>query len=138
MNAPRLAVAVAALLAGATLACSRSPRQALIGTWQADRAATVANADACSCATPQQRAWMEANLDRMRVEYTADKMTAHIGKLTDGGTYAVEASGPDWLDLKLTDIAPSQAPVHRVWIDGDTMRVRAPHIGFEEIFHRVQ
>lgn len=125
------------LLAG-LLGCAEAPRRALIGTWRSDRAATLLNVDACKCVSPEQRAWLEQNLGQMTVEYTESTMTARLPGWTDAGPYAVVAEGEDWVELRRTDLDEKEARVHRVRVDGDRMRVKAAHLGFEEVLARVE
>lgn len=129
---------VLALVMGASLlGCDRSPRHDLVGTWKSDRAATLAEVERCDCVEAEQRLWLEENLDGFTVEYTSSQMTARIGTWSDSGPYAVVAEGPDWVDLRRTDLPADRGPVHRVWIEEDRMRVRTAHLGFDEVFKRI-
>jgi hypothetical protein len=118
-------------------ACSSDPRDAIVGTWRSDRDATLAKVDECDCVTDEQRAWLEANLGELVVEYTGTQMTARAGEWTDEGPYEVVAEGPNWVDLRRTDLADEESVVHRVWVEGDRLWVHVEDPGFDQVFARV-
>jgi hypothetical protein len=131
-------LAAVALLAACLLACSEGPHERLRGIWQSDRDATLANVEQCKCVTAEQRTWLEENLGKLTVEYTASTMTARLADWTDAGPYAVLEEGENWADLRRTDLPEEEATVHRVWVEGDRMWVRVAHLGFEEVFRRLE
>ncbi len=134
----RRGLAFVLLLFGCFASDAGDPASALQGTWQGDREATLAAAEACQCANREQRTWLEQEFGALTVEYTADTMTARLAKMTDAGPYVVVEKGDGWLDLRRSDLPEKQASVHRVSIAGDRMRVRVAHLGFEQVFRRVK
>jgi len=79
------------------------------------------------------RAWLEQNLGKMTVEYTATAVTAEMPGWKKSGPYTVLAEGENWVDL---DEPEPKASTGRVWIEGDRMWVHVK-VGFDEVFRRL-
>lgn len=111
----------------------------LIGTWQSDADATIADLNTTRTVTDQQEQLMRKLFGRLKVTYTDKTLTTDLdGKVETHPYQVVRQEGDSVVVKSWSDLSKKDEEVRIQFVGNDTYWVHVPQANLRECFRRVK
>lgn len=132
--------ALISFLLALTVGCAKAPDNPLIGTWQSDADATLADMHKHPEVTEKSRKFFENDFfGHFRMTYTSDKhMTDDDKGFHTEVPYKVVEITKDHVDVAHFDELQQKYVTDRIYLDGDKIYVFTSKYNFKEYFRRLK